>query len=98
MQGIGALPSRVNTREHGEPPGQEVRPPRGLLNLWRRLTSRLSPRPLQREEPARELAGPSLISIYRCDAEMRISEVLYSVGQAGFHNFRLVTLKPSAEE
>ena len=27
-----------------------------------------------------------------------ISEVLYSVGQAGFHNFRLVTLKPSEEQ
>jgi biopolymer transport protein ExbD len=27
-----------------------------------------------------------------------ISEVLYSVGQAGFHNFRLVTLNPSQEE
>ena len=27
-----------------------------------------------------------------------ISEVLYSVGQAGFHNFHLVTLKPSEEQ
>ena len=27
-----------------------------------------------------------------------ISEVLYSVGQAGFKNFRLVTIKPGGEE